>query len=128
MPNLVSEILKAFSSDAIIVVTDDDDREGESDLVIAATLCTTETISVIIRHISGIFCAPISTEDTRRLCPDSMLACNDSEYTASFAVWIDYRPALTNGISAEGRMSCCRALTNLNCSNLRLLGARAHPR
>lgn len=47
----------------LVVVTDDDDRENEGDLIVAASLCTAEKMAFIIRHTSGIVCAPITTDD-----------------------------------------------------------------
>ena len=58
MADRVSAIIKAFAQGEIVVVTDDEDREGEGDLVVAASLCTQEKMAFIIRHTSGIVCAP----------------------------------------------------------------------
>ena len=61
----------------LVVVTDDEDREGEGDLIVAASLCTAEKMAFIIRHTSGIVCAPITQDDARRLRLDPMVAHND---------------------------------------------------
>ncbi|WP_092237343.1 3,4-dihydroxy-2-butanone-4-phosphate synthase [Bradyrhizobium sp. Gha] len=114
MTESISAALKAFSEGEIIVVTDDDDREGEGDLVVAASLCSTEKMAFIIRHTSGIVCAPIPSELARRLRLDPMVIDNDSNHTTAFTVSIDYKPNGGTGISAEERASCCRALTNPN--------------
>lgn len=114
MPNTIAEVLKAFAAGELVVVTDDDDREGEGDLIVAATLCTPEKMAFIIRHTSGIVCAPITVEDARRLRLDPMVANNDSNHTTAFTVSIDYKPGMTTGISAEERLACCRALANPN--------------
>ncbi len=114
MADPIPEVLKAFAAGEMVVVTDDDDREGEGDLVVAATLCTAEKMAFIIRHTSGIVCAPITAEDARRLRLDPMVAQNDSNHTTAFTVSIDYKPGMTTGISAEERMACCRALANPN--------------
>lgn len=105
----ISAALKAFSEGEIVVVTDDDDREGEGDLVVAASLCSTEKMAFIIRHTSGIVCAPITSEHARRLRLDPMVINNVSNYTTAFTVSIDYKPDGGTGISAEERASCCRA-------------------
>jgi 3,4-dihydroxy-2-butanone 4-phosphate synthase len=96
------------------VVTDDDDREGEGDLIVAASLCTAEKMAFIIRHTSGIVCAPVTSEDARRLRLDPMVAHNDSNHSTAFTVSIDYKPGMTTGISAEERAATCRALVNSN--------------
>ena len=110
MAHPIPEVLQAFASGEIVVVTDDEDREGEGDLIVAASLCTAEKMAFIIRHTSGIVCAPITTEDARRLRLDPMVAHNESNHTTAFTVSIDYKP----GISADVRAACCRALANPN--------------
>src|ERR1700716_1249576 len=72
MADPIQEVLQAFAHGELVVVTDDDDREGEGDLIVAASLCTAEKMAFIIRHTSGIVCAPITTEDARRLRLHSM--------------------------------------------------------
>src|SRR6201991_3279744 len=114
MADKVQEVLQAFAKGELVVVTDDDDREGEGDLIVAASLCTAEKMAFIIRHTSGIVCAPITTDDARRLRLDPMVAHNDSSHTTAFTVSIDYKPDGGTGISADERASCCRALANPN--------------
>src|SRR3954471_22138287 len=101
MPDNVQEVLQAFARGELVVVTDDDDREGEGDLIVAASFCTAEKMAFIIRHTSGIVCAPITTEDARRLRLDPMVAHNDSNHTTAFTVSIDYKPDGGTGISAD---------------------------
>ena len=55
----VDDVVEAFARGEIVVVTDDDDRENEGDLFVAASLCTPEKMAFIIRHTSGIVCAPL---------------------------------------------------------------------
>src|SRR3981189_2157767 len=114
MADTIQEVLQAFARGELVVVTDDEDREGEGDLIVAASLCTPEKMAFIIRHTSGIVCAPITTEDARRLPLDPMVAHNESNHTTAFTVSIDYKPDGGSGISAEERASCCRALANPN--------------
>jgi len=114
MADSIQEVLQAFAKGELVVVTDDDDREGEGDLIVAASLCTAEQMAFIIRHTSGIVCAPVTTEDARRLRLDPMVAHNDSNHTTAFTVSIDYKPDGGTGISADERASCCRALANPN--------------
>ena len=114
MADTIQEVLQAFAKGELVVVTDDDDREGEGDLIVAASLCTAEKMAFIIRHTSGIVCAPITTDDARRLRLDPMVAHNESNHTTAFTVSIDYKPDGGTGISADERASCCRALANPN--------------
>jgi 3,4-dihydroxy 2-butanone 4-phosphate synthase/GTP cyclohydrolase II len=114
MAHSIPDVLKAFAAGEIVVVTDDDDREGEGDLIVAASLCTAEKMAFIVRHTSGIVCAPVTSDDARRLRLDPMVANNDSNYSTAFTVSIDYKPGMTTGISAEERTATCRALVNSN--------------
>ena len=110
----VEALLAAFASGEIVVVTDDDDRENEGDLFVAAALCTPEKMAFIIRHTSGIVCAPLSPEDAKRLHLDPMVAANDAPLGTAFTVSVDVRHGLTTGISAEERTNTVRALANGN--------------
>jgi 3,4-dihydroxy 2-butanone 4-phosphate synthase/GTP cyclohydrolase II len=110
----VAAAVEAFARGEIVVVSDDDDRENEGDLFVAASLCTPEKMAFIIRHTSGIVCAPLSTDDARRLRLDPMVAANDAPLGTAFTVSVDFRHGLTTGISAEERNNTVRALANPN--------------
>jgi 3,4-dihydroxy 2-butanone 4-phosphate synthase / GTP cyclohydrolase II len=107
-------VLAAFAGGEIVVVTDDDDRENEGDLFVAASLCTPEKMAFIIRHTSGIVCAPLSADEAKRLHLDPMVAANDAPLGTAFTVSVDVRHGLTTGISAEERTNTVRALANGN--------------
>jgi 3,4-dihydroxy 2-butanone 4-phosphate synthase/GTP cyclohydrolase II len=98
----------------LFVVTADDDRENEGDLVVAAALCTPEKMAFVIRHCCGIVCAPVTLEDARRLHLAPMVAANDAPLGTAFTVSVDVRRGLTTGISAEQRCNTVRALANGN--------------
>ncbi len=110
----VEAVLAAFAAGEIVVVTDDDDRENEGDLFVAASLCTPEKMAFIIRNTSGIVCAPLSVEEAKRLHLDPMVAANDAPLGTAFTVSVDVRHGLTTGISAEERTNTVRALANGN--------------
>ena len=110
----VEDVIAAFARGEIVVVSDDDDRENEGDLFVAASLCTPEKMAFIIRHTSGIVCAPLSAEEARRLHLDPMVAANDAPLGTAFTVSVDVRHGLTTGISAEERTNTVRALANSN--------------
>ena len=74
----VVEALRAFERGEIVVVTDDDGRENEGDLIVAAVHCTPEKMAFIVRHTSGIVCAPMPREEAKRLNLAPMVADNDS--------------------------------------------------
>src|SRR6201986_1813034 len=104
----------AFARGEIVIVADDDDRENEGDLFVAANLCTPEKMAFIIRNTSGIVCAPLAPEEARRLHLDPMVALNDAPLGTAFTVSVDVRHGLTTGISAEERTNTVRALANGN--------------
>src|SRR3954452_18019734 len=110
----VESVVAAFAKGEIVVVADDDDRENEGDLFVAASLCTPEKMAFIIRHTSGIVCAPVAAEDARRLHLDPMVAANDAPLGTAVTVSVDYRHGLTTGISAEERTNTVRGLANDN--------------
>src|SRR5208283_4044176 len=114
LPHSINQAIEAIARGEIVVVTDDDDRENEGDLVVAASLCTTEKMAFIIRHCCGIVCAPLTLEDARRLQLAPMVAENDAPLGTAFTVSVDGRHGLTTGISAEERCNTVRALANDN--------------
>jgi 3,4-dihydroxy 2-butanone 4-phosphate synthase / GTP cyclohydrolase II len=114
MPHSVTEAIEAIAHGEIVIVTDDDDRENEGDLVCAASLCTPEKLAFIIRNCCGIVCAPVTTADARRLNLQPMVAANDAPHGTAFTVSVDVRHGLTTGISAEQRSNTVRGLANRN--------------
>jgi len=110
----IQTAVAAFARGEIVIVADDDDRENEGDLFVAASLCTPEKMAFIIRNTSGIVCAPLAPEEARRLHLDPMVALNDAPLGTAFTVSVDVRHGLTTGISAEERNNTVRALANGN--------------
>jgi len=114
MTHSVNEAIEAIKRGEIVVVTDDDDRENEGDLVMAASLCTPEKMAFIIRNCCGIVCAPLTLQDARRLHLAPMVAENDAPLGTAFTVSVDVKHGLTTGISAEQRANTVRGLANNN--------------
>ncbi len=110
----VVEALRAFERGEIVVVMDDDGRENEGDLIVAAVHCTPEKMAFIVRHTSGIVCTPMTREDAKRLNLAPMVADNDSAHTTAFTVSVDFKHGTTTGISAEDRTLTVRNLANGN--------------
>jgi 3,4-dihydroxy 2-butanone 4-phosphate synthase / GTP cyclohydrolase II len=110
----IQTAVAAFARGDLVIVADDDDRENEGDLFVAASLCTPEKMAFIIRHTSGIVCTPLAPEEARRLHLDPMVALNDAPLGTAFTVSVDVRHGLTTGISAEERTNTVRALANGN--------------
>src|SRR5579863_1191330 len=76
MADSVSKAIEAFARGEIVIVTDDDDRENEGDMIVAAQHCTTEKMAFIIRNGCGIVCAPVTANDAKRLNLQPMVALN----------------------------------------------------
>src|SRR5579863_7963695 len=114
MTDSVNETLEAFIRGEIVVVTDDDDRENEGDMIAAAVHCTTEKMAFIIRNGCGIVCAPLTADEAKRLHLSPMVAVNDAPLGTAFTVSVDVKHGLTTGISAEQRCNTVRALANGN--------------
>ena len=114
MSKNVTDTIDAFARGDIVIVTDDDDRENEGDLIVAASLCTPEKMAFIIRNTCGIVCAPLTASEARRLRLDPMVSSNDAPLGTAFTVTVDVKHGLTTGISAEQRCNTVRALANGN--------------
>ncbi|MGI9352604.1 MAG: 3,4-dihydroxy-2-butanone-4-phosphate synthase [Rhizobiaceae bacterium] len=114
----IVDAIRAFEAGEIVVVMDDDDRENEGDLIVAAIHCTPEKMAFIVRHTSGIVCAPMTVTEARRLNLNPMVAENDAPHATAFTVSVDYKHDTTTGISAEERTSTVRALANPNSGAL----------
>ena len=110
----VAAAIEAFKRGELVVVPDDDARENEGDLFVAAEFCTAEKMAFIVRHTSGIVCAPLTREVARRFRLDPMVASNDAPLGTAFTVSVDYRHGLTTGISADERTATVRGLANDN--------------
>ncbi|MBO9097496.1 MULTISPECIES: 3,4-dihydroxy-2-butanone-4-phosphate synthase [unclassified Rhizobium] len=110
----VVDAIRAFEAGEIVVVMDDDDRENEGDLIVAAVHCTPEKMAFIVRHTSGIVCTPMPREEAKRLNLNAMVAENDSAHTTAFTVSVDFKHGTTTGISADDRNLTVRNLANPN--------------
>ncbi len=120
----VEAAVAAFAKGEIVVVADDDDRENEGDLFVAASLCTPDKMAFIIRNTSGIVCAPLASEEAKRLHLDPMVALNDAPLGTAFTVSVDVRHGLTTGISAEERNNTVRGACQRQQRRQRFRAAR----
>jgi 3,4-dihydroxy 2-butanone 4-phosphate synthase / GTP cyclohydrolase II len=110
----IEDALAAIAAGDMVVVVDDDERENEGDLIMAASKATAEKVAFMIRHTSGILCTPILEDHAKRLHLEPMVARNDAPMSTAFTVSIDYSKGLTTGISAEERANTAVALTSSN--------------
>ncbi len=82
----VAAAIEAFARGEMVVIVDDDDRENEGDLIVAAELATPEQIALMIRHTSGIICAPLTKEIADRLELPQMVAENSDPHATAFTI------------------------------------------
>jgi 3,4-dihydroxy 2-butanone 4-phosphate synthase/GTP cyclohydrolase II len=106
----IEEAIEAIARGEIIVVVDDEDRENEGDLIMAAEFATPDKIAFFLHHSSGVICAPITRERARRLELDAMVLQNTESMRTAFLVTCDYRHGTTTGISAYDRAATIKAL------------------
>ena len=106
--------LRAFERGEVVVVMDDDGRENEGDMIVAAVHCTPEIMALMVRHTSGIVCAPMTVDDAKRLNLQAMVAENTDAKGTAFTVSVDYKHGTTTGISADDRTTTVRNLANPN--------------
>ena len=98
----VKKAIKALQEGKIILVTDDEDRENEGDLICSAESATTENVSFLPTYAKGLICTPMSREIAQKLMFDPMVANNTDNHETAFTVSVDYKDT-TTGISAEER-------------------------
>jgi 3,4-dihydroxy 2-butanone 4-phosphate synthase/GTP cyclohydrolase II len=94
----------------MVIVTDDERRENEGDLIIAASKATTEAIGIMIRHCSGIVCVATTGDVLSRLGLGPMVAENRDMHRTDFAVSVDAAHGVTTGISAADRVTTIRII------------------
>jgi 3,4-dihydroxy 2-butanone 4-phosphate synthase/GTP cyclohydrolase II len=108
----LSKVLEDFKAGKLVVVTDDENRENEGDLIMLADKATTERIGFMVRHTSGVICGVISAETAHKLKLPLMVKRNEDNHTTAFTVTVDAIAGRTTGISAEERANTLRTLAN----------------
>jgi len=112
----IEEIISDIKNGKPFILVDDEDRENEGDLVIAAEKATKENINFIIKEARGLLCAPITKETADRLELDLMVKENTDPHTTAFTVSIDHIDTGT-GISAEDRAITLRKISDPSSKN-----------
>ena len=95
-----------------VIVVDDENRENEGDLIVAAATVTPETMGFMIRFTSGLICVPMHGEDLDRLHLPPMTAMNEDPKRTAYTVSVDARQGVTTGISAADRTRTVRLLAD----------------
>jgi 3,4-dihydroxy 2-butanone 4-phosphate synthase / GTP cyclohydrolase II len=119
----IPDILAAIGRGEIVVMVDDEDRENEGDLIMAAQFATPEKLAFIVRHTSGVVCAPLSGDRCDDLRLPAMVDQNTESHRTAFTVSVDLIDGISTGISAADRAATLRALADSSVS----YGAFARP-
>jgi 3,4-dihydroxy 2-butanone 4-phosphate synthase / GTP cyclohydrolase II len=106
----VEEAIAAVGRGEIVVVVDDEDRENEGDLIMAAEAATPEKIAFFLQHTSGVICMPMTGDRLDELDLPLMVTENTESQRTAFTVSVDVRQGTTTGISAADRAATIQAL------------------
>jgi len=113
----IESTIRAFRAGEFIVVLDSQDRENEGDLIIAAQDITTEKMAFMVRHTSGLICAPITSRLAAAMELPQMVADNEDPNRTAYTISIDANDeTVTTGISAHDRALTCRTLASAKAS------------
>jgi len=110
--NSIEEILADLRAGRMVVIMDDEDRENEGDLIMAAERATPEAVAFMIRHTSGIICVPMEEAGLIRLDLPQMVLANSESHRTAFTVSVDLRHGTTTGVSGADRAATIRALAD----------------
>lgn len=102
----------AMKTGDFVLVTDDEHRENEGDLIIAAELVTPERIAFMVRHTSGLICLPTTAERLDELDVPMMVVDNTDAFTTAFTISVDAADGVTTGISAADRARTIKAFVD----------------
>lgn len=108
----IEDAIAAIARGEIIVVLDDEDRENEGDLIMAASAVTPEKIAFFLEHTSGYICAPLTGERCDELDLPLMVLSNTEAHRTAFTVTVDYRHGISTGISAYDRSATIASLVD----------------
>ncbi len=99
----VESVIQDIAQGKLVIVTDDEDRENEGDLIMAASKATPQTVNMLIRYCSGIVCVPMLEHQLKRLGLGPMVARNRESHRTDFTVSVDATEGISTGISAYDR-------------------------
>jgi 3,4-dihydroxy 2-butanone 4-phosphate synthase / GTP cyclohydrolase II len=110
----IDDAIAAIRAGQMVIVVDDEDRENEGDLIVAAEHATPETMAFLVRHTSGLICASVTNERADQLDLPLMVGRNTESQRTAFTVTVDFREGTTTGISAADRSRTAQALVDPN--------------
>lgn len=110
----IEEAIEDIRRGRMVLVADDENRENEGDLIVAAAHATADNVNFMARYARGLICAPVSGEIARRLRLDPLTTHSTDRKSTAFLVTVDAREGTTTGISAEERALTARLLADLD--------------
>lgn len=110
--NTIEEALDDFRQGEFVIVVDDEDRENEGDLIIAAEKITPEKVNFMLKHARGVLCAPITISRSEELDLPHQVQDNTSMLGTPFTITVDKLEGCTTGVSAHDRAETIRALAD----------------
>lgn len=110
--NTIEEALEDFRAGKFVIVVDDEDRENEGDLIIAAEKIDAEKVNFMLKHARGVLCAPITISRSIELNLPHQVEDNTSMLGTPFTVTIDKLEGCTTGVSAHDRAATIKALAD----------------
>ncbi len=110
--NTIEEALEDFRRGEFVIVVDDEDRENEGDLIVAAEMITPEKVNFMLKYARGVLCAPITISRSEELDLPRQVQDNTSVLGTPFTVTIDKLEGCTTGVSAHDRAATIRALAD----------------
>jgi 3,4-dihydroxy 2-butanone 4-phosphate synthase/GTP cyclohydrolase II len=108
----IEDAVRVIAEGGMVIVVDDDDRENEGDLVMAADAATPDALAFMVNHTSGVICVPMLGEDLQRLEIPMMVAMNEDPKGTAYTVSVDARDGVSTGISAADRARTIRVLAD----------------
>ncbi|MDQ6861194.1 MAG: 3,4-dihydroxy-2-butanone-4-phosphate synthase, partial [Verrucomicrobiota bacterium] len=108
----VDDVLRDIAAGKLVIVTDDEDRENEGDLVMAAEKATPEAVNFMAKFGRGLICVPVSNDRAEQLGLQRMVAQNREMYRTDFTVSVDAARGVTTGSSAHDRAVTIQILAN----------------
>ena len=112
----VEQAIESIRQGKIVLVVDDEGRENEGDLILAAELATPETVGFMVRYTSGVLCVSMESDRLDELKLPPMVVDNEDPKETAYAITCDYKHGTTTGISAADRAATFRALANESCT------------
>ena len=110
----IEDVLEDIKNGIPLIIVDDENRENEGDLFVAAEKSTYESINLMATYARGLTCTPMSTEYAIRLNLDPMTARNTDAKCTAFTVSVDAKEGTTTGISIADRLTTIKKLANIN--------------